>query len=408
MSADRKPKVVTLLGIRPDYIRMFKVIELFDATDAFEHILVHSGQHYDDELYGTFLKQCGVRKPDIDLGVGKTLQEQGKNNHALQLSLLSERVFDMLEEVQPDVVVYLGDTNTILSSVVVARSGVPVVHIEAGGRSYDWRMPEEKNRVIIDHLSDAMYSYLPRYKDILVAEGIPEFRVAAVGNLIHDSVELLAPHIEKSDILEQLNIQPQNYILVTLHREENVSNKGILERKLRDLVRFAQEKDLPVVFPVMPRVKGLLEKYELDPILEDEHVIRTEPLGFFEFAKLEKEARLIVSDSGTVQEEALILGVPCVVARRSTERPETIWAGAALLEGLEGEGTLYNAMLEAFEMDTSWDRTVLNPEGGSPSERIATDFIEKIRTRFFRDSRNYERVSVSNPSAKEAYGKKGN
>ncbi|MAZ67391.1 UDP-N-acetylglucosamine 2-epimerase (non-hydrolyzing) [bacterium] len=403
MSGD-KPKVVTLLGIRPDYIRMFKVIELFDATDAFEHVLVHSGQHYDDELYGTFLKQCGVRQPDIDLGVGKTLQQQGKNNHALQLSLLSERVFDMIEEVQPDVIVYLGDTNTILSSVVVARSGVPVVHIEAGGRSYDWRMPEEKNRVIIDHLSDAMYSYLPRYKNILVAEGIPEFRVESVGNLIHDSVELLAPHIEKSDILGKLDEQSQNYILVTLHREENVSNKEILERKLRELVRFAQEKDLPIVFPVMPRVRGLLEKYELDSILEDDHVIRTEPLGFFEFAKLEKEARLIVSDSGTVQEEALILGVPCVIARRSTERPETIWAGATILEGFEGEETLYEAMQEAFDMDTSWDRTVLNPEGGSPSERLAADFIEKMQAGFFDKSRQYEHMKNS-PFVRQAYGK---
>ncbi|MCX6738039.1 MAG: UDP-N-acetylglucosamine 2-epimerase (non-hydrolyzing), partial [Candidatus Parcubacteria bacterium] len=361
----KKFKLITLLGIRPDYIRMFKLIEFLDKhKGGIEHILVHSGQHYDPELFGNFLKEFEIREPDIDLGIGLTLKERGVSNHAYQVSLLNERVFDLIEKQRPDAIMYLGDTNTVLSSITVARCGVPVIHLEAGGRSFDWRMPEEKNRIVIDGLADAMYSYLERYKELLLARGIEGFRVKVIGNIIVDAIEGFAQQIDKSNILNELKIKEKEFIVVTLHREENIVDKEILQNKISDIVKFGQDNKLPVVFPVMPRTEASLKNFGLEYLLDSDFVIKTKPLGFFDFSKLEKTARLIVTDSGTVQEDGLLFGTPCVVARRSTERPETIWAGATILEGIEGENTLYNKIKEGFELKTDWDRNVLNPEGG--------------------------------------------
>ncbi|MDE2144425.1 MAG: UDP-N-acetylglucosamine 2-epimerase (non-hydrolyzing) [Patescibacteria group bacterium] len=401
-----KFKLVTLLGIRPDYIRMYKLIRLLDESTKkgkLEHVLVHSGQHYDDELFGTFLMEFGIRQPDMDLRIGLDLKESGKTGHAYQVSLLSERVFEMIEKIKPDAIMYLGDTNTVLSSVAVSRSGVPVIHLEAGGRSFDWRMPEEKNRIVIDHLSDALYSYLPRYKDILVSEGIPDFRVKVIGNIIMDPINEYGHKADESSVLSDLGIKEKEYILVTLHREENVSAKEILENKITDVLRFAKEKNLPVVWPLMPRTRANIEKYGINHLIEDERFILTKPLGFFDFLKLEKSARLVVSDSGTVQEEPLIVGTPCVIARRSTERPETIEAGATILEGFEGAETLYNSMVKGWEMKTNWDRNILNPEGGSPSERAHEDLLNKIRDGYFAESRSQKFIG-DNKFVKRAYG----
>lgn len=401
-----KFKLVTLLGIRPDYIRMYKLIRLLDEGQTkynYEHILVHSGQHYDPELFGNFLTEFNIRKPDIDLGIGLALKERGVSTHAYQSALLSERTFDMLEKVKPNVVLYLGDTNTVLSSVVVARSGYPVVHIEAGGRSFDWRMPEEKNRIVIDHLSDALYSYLPRYKEILINEGVEDFRTTVVGNIIVDAIDEYIDKINESTVMGKLSIKEKEFILITLHREENTSKKEIFERKLRNISVFARENNLKVVFPIMPRVLVAIEKFGLSSLVDDTLFIKIKPLGFFDFLNLEKNARLIVSDSGTVQEEALIMGTPCVIARRSTERPETMEVGATILEGFEGENTLYTKMSEAFNMKTDWDRNVLNPDGGSPSERVFDDLMKKITDNYFNTSRDFEHIK-SNPAVPRAYG----
>jgi len=400
-------KIVTLLGIRPDYIRMFELIRLLDEgqkKNGYRHILVHSGQHYDEELFGVFLKELEICPPDIDLGIGKTLKKAKKEGQAYQQGLLAEKVYEMIEKEKPNMVLYLGDTNTVLSSVTVARSGVPVIHIEAGGRSYDWRMPEEKNRIVIDHLSDALYCYLPRYKEILLSEGIDSFRVRSVGNIIHDPLKRFSKEIDERDIMDDLGIQSKEFILVTLHREENISNKEILKNKLSDIDRFAKEKGLPVVFPLMPRTASAIERFKIGSIIKKSRWITAKPFGFFDFTKLEKEARIIVTDSGTVQEDGLILGTPVVVARRSTERPETIWAGATILEGFEGKDTLYKKMKEAWKMKADWDRKVLNPQGGSPSGRIYRDLVSKIRDGYFKGSRSFEKLGKKK-FVKRVYGK---
>lgn len=386
---------------------MFKLIKLLDEGQNkhnYEHILVHSGQHYDPELYSTFLKEFNIREPDKNLEVGKILKERGLSSPAPLISFLIERVADLVEKIKPDAVMYMGDNHTSLTSIIVSRLGVPIIHLEAGGRSFDWRMPEEKIRIVTDHLSDILYCYLKRYKDILLTEGVDDFRVKVIGNIIVDAINDYMPQVEASSVFKNLGVRSKKFILVTLHREENISTKEILSNKLSDILSFAKGKGLPVVLPLMPRTAATVQKFGLDGILNDGTFIKTKPLGFFDFLKLEKTARLIVSDSGTVQEEALIVGTPCVIARRSTERPETIWVGATVLEGFEGKNTLYKKMAEAWDMKTDWDRNVLNPEGGSPSERVYADLIGKIRDGFFVKSRSFDSVK-GNEFARKAYGK---
>ncbi|MDP2855928.1 MAG: UDP-N-acetylglucosamine 2-epimerase (non-hydrolyzing) [bacterium] len=396
-----KFRLITLLGIRPDLIRMHKLIRLLDEGQKehnYEHIFVHSGQHFDYGLDEVFYKELGVRKPDINLNIGKILKKRGKTNQAYQSALLFEKVDELMKKLKPDAVMYLGDTNTVTSSLVVAKNNIPVIHIEGGGRSFDWRMPEEKNRIIIDHLSDAIYCYLNRYKELLLAEGIEEFRIKVIGNIIVDALDSFLPLAEKSKILEKLGVRKGEYILCTLHREENVEDRDIFVSKIKDLIRLSQS--LPVIFPVMPRVRIKFEKYRLVSALKHSKIILTKPLGFFDFLKLEKNARLIITDSGTVQEEALILGIPCLVSRRSTERPETIWAGATILS----DENLYNNALKAMKMKTNWDRTVLNPQGDSPSGRVYNDLIEKIENDYFKKSRSFE-ILKRNVFVRKAYNR---
>ncbi len=392
--------LVTLLGIRPDIIRLHKLLHLLDEGQrrhGYRHFYVHSGQHFDDELSGVFHRELGVRSPDVNLRVGQTLRRRGRTDSVRQSALLFERTAAMLDRLRPDAVLYLGDTNTVLSSLVVAKRNVPVIHVEGGGRSFDWRMPEEKNRIAIDHLADLIYCYLGRYREILLAEGVDERRVVVAGNIIVDALERFLPAAKNSPVLERLGLESARYALCTLHREENIESAEILARKLEGIRDLSAT--LPVVFPLMPRVRACLRRYRLEGILKGSAVTVTRPLGFLEFLKLEQSARLIVTDSGTVQEEACLLGIPCLVTRRSTERPETIAAGATLL----AEHDLCRHALRLLRWERSWDRAVLNPMGGSPSERIYRDLIARIRSNFFERSRAFA-WGEANRFVREAHG----
>jgi UDP-N-acetylglucosamine 2-epimerase (non-hydrolysing) len=393
-------KLVTFLGIRPDIIRMHKLLAMLEGGQkrhGYRHIYVHSGQHFDFQLDGVFHKQLHVKPPKLNLRIGKILKRTGKTGHVHQSALLFQKTAEMIERLRPDAVLYLGDTNTVLSAMIVAKYNIPVIHIEGGGRSFDWRMPEEKNRIVIDHLSDLVYCYLDRYKQLLVSEGIPEFRIVTVGNIIVDALSSFLPAAEKSSILDRLKLKNGEYALCTLHREENIDNSDALIAKLKGLQQLS--KTLPVLLPMMPRLKAHIRSNGLNRLLSNSKIITTEPLGFIEFLKLEKAARLIVTDSGTVQEEALILGVPCLVTRRSTERPETMAGGATILADEDLCGNAHRAL----QMHTDWDRTILNPEGGSPSERIYQDLISRIRAGFFGNSRSISALQ-QNRFVRQAYG----
>lgn len=393
-------KLVTFLGIRPDIIRMHKLLALLDQGQAkhnYRHTYVHSGQHFDYQLDGVFHKQLNVKPPKLNLRTGRTLKKTGKTSHVHQSALLFQKTEEMLERLRPDAVLYLGDTNTVLSAIIVAKRNIPVIHIEGGGRSFDWRMPEEKNRIIVDHMSDLIYCYLDRYKQLLVSEGIPEFRIVTVGNIIVDALSSFLPAADKSLVLNRLGLKEREYALCTLHREENIDNKSVLLDKLKGLRQLSHI--LPVVLPMMPRLKARCRKYGLERILKGSKITVTEPLGFIEFLKLEKEARVIVTDSGTVQEEALILGVPCLVTRRSTERPETIAAAATVL----ADQDLCTNARRTLQMTSLWDRNILNPMGGSPSERVYQDLVSRIQSGYFEKSRSFDALKESH-FVREAYG----
>lgn len=393
-------KLVTFLGIRPDIIRMHKLLALLDGGQSrhnYKHIYVHSGQHFDYQLDGVFHRQLKVKPPKLNLRIGRTLKKTGKTGHVQQSALLFQKTAQMLERLRPDAVLFLGDTNTVLSAIIVAKYKVPVIHIEGGGRSFDWRMPEEKNRIAIDHMSDLIYCYLSRYKELLVNEGIPEFRIVTVGNIIVDALASFLSAADKSPVLNRLRLKHQEYALCTLHREENIDNRDVLIAKLSGLRQLSHT--LPVVLPMMPRLKARIQENGFQRILRDSKIVVTEPLGFVDFLKLEKAARVIVTDSGTVQEEALILGVPCLVTRRSTERPETIAAGATILAD---EDLCANAH-RALRLPLDWDREVLNPFGGSPSERIYDDLVSRIRCGYFAKSRGIEMLKRMR-LVREAYG----
>lgn len=398
-----KFKIVTLLGIRPDIIRMHKLIRLLDEgqeKNNYTHIFAHTGQHFDYELDEIFYDQLQVRKPTINLNIGKTLKEKGGiTTFVDQMGILFNKTAELIETERPDAVIFLGDTNSVLASQVFARYNIPVIHIEGGGRSYDWRMPEEKNRIVIDHLSDMIYCYLPRYKEILISEGVPDYRIKVIGNIIDDALKSFLSLAEKSSILEKLQINRYSYALTTIHREENTENKEELIAKIDGLIQLA--KDMPVVFPLMPRVKKALDKFGLSLILNHANVIQTKPLGFLDFLHLEKYAKVIVTDSGTIQEEALILGVPCLVTRLSTERPETIQAGATIL----AHESLYENAKKALSLKKDWNRTILNPFNTSPSEIVFQDLIEKINSDFFKNSRTFNYIKT-NPFVHEAYNVK--
>ncbi|MDD5638542.1 MAG: UDP-N-acetylglucosamine 2-epimerase (non-hydrolyzing) [Candidatus Pacebacteria bacterium] len=402
----KKFKLVTLLGIRPDFIRMYKLIKLIDNSDLIDHFFLHSGQHFDYEMDKVFFDELNVRQPDLNFEIGRTLKENGKKTtQAYQTALLAEKISDFLEDYKPDALMYLGDTNTVTSSIIVAKHNVPIIHIEGGGRSFDWRMPEEKNRIIVDHLSDLLYVYLERYKEILLSEGIPSFRIKVVGNIIVDAIKEFLPKAEeKSNILNNLNIKKKEFILCTLHREENIENKEILKNKLENLIKISEYTKKPIVIPLMPRTDNNIKKFNFDNLINNKAFIITKPLGFLDFLKLENNAYLTVTDSGTVQEESCILGIPCLIARRSTERPETIKAGASVLEGIKSENNLFEKAKQAINLPTHWDKSILNPTGKNPSETIFNDLIERIKNNYFQKSRDFKKIK-QNTFVRQAYDK---
>lgn len=394
-------KILTLLGIRPDIIRMFRLIRLLDDNQKkfnYQHVFSHTGQHFDFELDEIFYNELGVRKPEINLNIGRDLKAKGgPTSHAFQSAMLFERVYNLIEQERPNIVLYLGDTNSVLSSIVVARNNIPVVHIEAGGRSFDWRMPEEKNRIIIDHLSDALYCYMPRHRDILLSEGISGERIQVVGNIIYDAISEFLPKANNSKVLKEFGLKEKKYCLITLHREENISQQSSLQEKVSGLIRLS--RDLPVIFPVMPRTMSHLERYNLISKLRDSKVIVTKPFGYLDFLKLESSAKLIISDSGTVQEEALILGVPALITRLSTERPETIVQKATILSNED----LFSNAKKAMKLKLDWDKDALNPAGKSPSDRIFSDLMRKIQSGYFQKSRLFKTIKHQD-FVSESYG----
>lgn len=328
-------KVMTVLGTRPEIIRLCRVIERLDR--ACEHVLVHTGQNFDPRLSEVFLQELDVRPPDARL--------EARGAFAEQVSAILTGADRLLEEHRPDRVLILGDTNSGLAALVARRRGIPVYHMEAGNRCFDDRVPEEVNRRVIDHCSDVLMPYTERSRQNLLREGIPPQRIYVTGNPIHEVLQHFAAPIEASDALERLGVAPGGFFLATLHRAENVDSPTRLEGLLQGLRRVASEFAKPVLVSTHPRLRD-----RLSGGAAAEGVRFVEPFGFFDFVKLERTAAGVLSDSGTVQEECTIFGVPAVTLRDVTERPETLEHGANLLAGAD-PGRIVSCMRAALERE---------------------------------------------------------
>lgn len=322
-------KVMTVLGTRPEIIRLSGVIRLLDKHA--EHVLVHTGQNYDERLSGIFFDDLGVRRPDERM-------EVRADGFGAQIGRILEGSEKLFLKHRPDRLLILGDTNSGMSAVVARRLGIPVYHMEAGNRCYDDRVPEEVNRRVIDHSSTVLMPYTQRSRENLLREGFAGERIFVTGNPIKEVIDAHAERISASRALERLGLRKGQYILVTMHRAENVDVEERLRALVDAMALLHKEFRFPVICSFHPRTRSKVESFGVN--IRRAGLRFVEPFGFFDFIRLEKSAFCLLSDSGTVQEEACIFGVPNVTIRDVTERPETVECGSNILSGADPEAVL--------------------------------------------------------------------
>ena len=314
-------KVLTVLGTRPEIIRLSRVIEKID--NLCDHILVHTGQNFDPNLNEIFFQQLDVRQPNYYL--------DAKGPFGEQVGLILAKIEKIMIDTRPDKFLVLGDTNSALAAIIAKRLAIPVYHMEAGNRCYDDRVPEETNRRIIDHSSDILMPYTERSRQNLLREGISGDRIFVTGNPILEVIQHHDQEIQASKILSELQVESGEYFLVTLHRAENVDIEFRLQQFKLALEQIQNKYSIPIIVSTHPRTRSRLESFGIT--LDNPLIKFMDPFGFFDFVHLEKNARCVLSDSGTVQEECSIFTVPNVTLRDVTERPETIECGSNILSG---------------------------------------------------------------------------
>lgn len=335
-------KVMTIFGTRPEIIRLSLVLSLLDQHC--EHVTVHTGQNHQENLSDVFIRELDVRTPDVALGVKSS-------SFADQAGQILARCDEAIELHKPDRILILGDTNSALSAIAAARRGIPVFHMEAGNRCFDDRVPEEINRRIIDHSSSVLMPYTHRSKENLLREGIERDRIFVTGNPIFEVLEYFSPKIEASDALERHKVAQFDYLLVTLHRAENVDRHERLASIFEGLSRTAERYDKPCLVSVHPRTASKLTEFGIAP--SSDKVRLLDAMGFFDFVKLEKNALAVLTDSGTVQEECCIFKIPNVTLRDVTERAETIECGSNILSGATPEA-IVSAVELALAQPAAW------------------------------------------------------
>ncbi len=322
-------KVMTIVGTRPEIIKLCRVIHELDIHT--NHILVHSGQNYDYELNEIFFQQLEIRKPDYFLeAVGETV--------AWTIGNIIGRADEVMEKENPDALLLLGDTNSCLSVIAAKRRKIPIFHMEAGNRCFDQRVPEEINRKIVDHISDINMTYTEHARRYLLAEGVRPETVIKTGSPIKEILDFYHAQIESSNILETLNLEAGSYFVVSAHREENVDSEENFTNLLESLNCIADKYKQPIIFSTHPRTRKKLQalsEYQLDKRI---HVLK--PLGFFEYVKLQTNALCVISDSGTITEEASILSFPAVTIRQAHERPEGMDESTLIMCGLQADSVL--------------------------------------------------------------------
>ncbi len=339
-------KVMTILGTRPEIIRLSRIIDKLDKHC--DHVLVHTGQNYEEKLNDIFFQDLKVREPDYYLGIRA-------DSFAEQIGKILTEIEKVILKEKPDRILILGDTNSGLSCIVARRMGLPVFHLEAGNRCYDDRVPEEVNRRIIDHSSTILLPYTHKSKENLLAEGLKGEDIHVIGNPIYEVIQYYTKKINDSNALARLKLKPQGYFLVTAHRAENVDDKDRLSNLLTAFDQINKKYGLPVICSLHPRTKNRIAQFKLK--VTNKNIRMLEPFGFFDFVSLEKQARCIITDSGTVQEEACILKVPNITIRDVTERPETLECGSNILTGVSPE-SIMKSLEVVLEKKPEWEPPV--------------------------------------------------
>lgn len=370
----KKLKVMSVVGTRPEIIRLSRVLAKLD--EHCDHILVHTGQNYDFELNQVFFDDLGVRKPDYFLNAAGS-------NAAQTIGQVIIKVDDVLEAVNPDAMLVLGDTNSCLSAIPAKRRKIPIFHMEAGNRCFDQRVPEETNRKIVDHTSDINLTYSTIARDYLIAEGIPADRVIKTGSPMFEVLHHYMPQIDASDVLSRLGLQKGHFFIVSAHREENVDSPKQLAKLAETLNTVAEHYGLPVIVSTHPRTRNRIEAQGLE---FHPNIQLLKPLGFHDYNHLQKSAKAALSDSGTINEESSIMNFPALNLREAHERPEGMEEASVMMVGLGVERVMQG--LHILESQPSGSerllRQVYDYSMPNVSEKIVriihsyTDYINRV------------------------------
>lgn len=337
----KKLKVMTIVGTRPEIIRLSATINRLEESNAIEHILVHTGQNYDYELNEVFFRDFNLKKPDYFLNSAHGTATETIGNILIAID-------PILEKENPEAVLILGDTNSCLCAIAAKKRKIPIFHMEAGNRCFDQRVPEETNRKIVDHIADINLTYSSIAREYLLREGLPADRVIKTGSPMFEVLMSRKEEIENCSILNQLSLKENSYFVVSAHREENINSEENFEELVTSLNVIAEKYQLPIIVSMHPRTRKMIEhkNIKFNPL-----VLTLKPLGFNEYIKLQKHAKVVLSDSGTISEESSILNFKAVNIRQAHERPEAMEEAAVMMVGLKSERILQ--ALEILETQTS-------------------------------------------------------
>ena len=345
----KRLKVVTVVGTRPEIIRLSQVIAKLEESKAIEHVLIHTGQNYDYELNEVFFEDFGIRKPDYFLNAA------GKNATETVGKILIN-VDPILEEIKPDAFLVLGDTNSCLCAIPAKKRQIPIFHMEAGNRCFDQRVPEETNRKIVDHISDINMTYSSIAREYLLREGLPADRIIKTGSPMFEALHNQMPKIEVSNILKELGLEKGKYFVISSHREENISSDRNFANLVDSLNQIAEKYNYPVIVSTHPRTRNMIEQKGMK---FHENVKLMKPMGFNDYVKLQMEAKAVLSDSGTISEESSILNFPALNLREAHERPEAMEEASVMMVGMNSERIMQG--LEILETQKRGEERNMRP-----------------------------------------------
>ncbi|MFW7410992.1 non-hydrolyzing UDP-N-acetylglucosamine 2-epimerase [Vagococcus fluvialis] len=369
----KKLKVMTVVGTRPEIIRLAAIMNKLEESDAVEHIIVHTGQNYDYELNEVFFEDFNLRKPDffLNAAVGTAVETIGN---------ILIKIDGVLEKVEPDALLVLGDTNSCLSAIAAKRKKIPIFHMEAGNRCFDQRVPEETNRKIVDHTADINLTYSDIAREYLLREGLPADRIIKTGSPMFEVLNSKLKEIKQSDVLEKLGLEKNQYFVVSAHREENINSERNFLNLIASLNAVAEKYDMPILVSTHPRTRKMIEEKQvtLNPLIN-----LSKPLGFIDYNALQINSKAVLSDSGTISEESSILGFKALNIREAHERPEAMEEASVMMVGLSEERIMQGLeVLETQEVDTL--RQVADYSMPNVSDKVLriilsyTDYVNRV------------------------------